>query len=819
MRRRARAPHVIDSSFHVCCRVCARLTDPASLRCNDQVLAAEQQEEEAAVVSHADGSERALAERCGTIHCAVLIFLFICLLLLCPCNIHLILSNVVTDQLRRLSLEDGARRTGTLAVLPVNLSRDGFCQRCCAPALHVVSWVYIPLQHWPIFVSSPTFFCVAQFPRPDLASLVRNGMPPLRQTTAGTPSNTTPSSRAPFTRPTKWEVSTVGLATNDVVFDDVDPNMASGLLSALQVGRSQHQRAELQFGEEAALTHSVVRLLLNDTMVAIGARNFTVGGSTTARSRNTVTLTVDTWGLVDATIFTDTNDVVAVVEVKLPGSLNNRNGFMSTNTACQVYNYLSWLAIDLGVGHPMALLQTGDKAALCFRDVDKAYAEEVIAMDLARRKELWPARLVSPAAAAGTTPTSAAAAAAAEVRTPRRQRENDSGDTESPEPRTPIAPRTGTARLPHYSSHIVGGSDSNGGHGGGQKERPTTSELASASGGSEGSAHFVVGSGGGCDGGVAAASASPGSNDATQKLYRTAIYQVCDLYGPGADATADEAARRHARLVDPADGAERFRNYAALVSAALATGQKLQPQPLRFDGESQQLRVATYQPNAKHPVFNNMEWTLQFGRPHAGFRNYSVLRQLGCGADGVVHLVAGHAQSGVTVSVCAAKRFHDGGEAKATAERECERAANISKGVLDATYFSVRQVGTHTAFFMPYFEPVPADERLGVLDSNEFGALMDRIAEAGLQPCFADNEVHWRHVGMFRNEDGKQLTMIDLGRFDELPKPVQRASKAAKQAWAKNVEDWQGRMRDILRKRACGSTGSDEEVLRASPAK
>ena len=411
------------------------------------------------------------------------------------------------------------------------------------------------------------------------------------------------------------------LATTDVVFDDVDPNMVSGLLAAFQAGRSQLKRAQLWFDEEAALTHSVVRPLLADTMTAIGVRNFAVGGSTTARSRNTVTLTVDTWGLVDATIFTDTNDVVAVVEVKLPGSLKKRNGFMSSNTACQVYNYLSWLAIDLGVEHPMALLQTGDKAALCFRDVDKAHAEQVIAMGLAQRKQHWPARLVSPAAAAGTTPTSAAAAvaASAEVRTPRRQRDIDGGDTESPEPRTPIArPRTGTARLPHYSSHIAsggGGSDSNGGYGGGQKQRATTSDLASACGGSEGGADFVVGGGGdggggGCDGGgVAAASASSGSNDATQKLYRTAIYQVCDLFGPGTDAKADEAARRQAHLVDPQDGAERFRNYAALVSAALATGQKLQSQPLRFDGESQQLRVATYQPNAEHPVFNNMQWT------------------------------------------------------------------------------------------------------------------------------------------------------------------------------------------------------------------
>ena len=61
--------------------------------------------------------------------------------------------------------------------------------------------------------------------------------------------------------------------------------------------------------------------------------------------------------------------------------------------------------------------------------------------------------------------------------------------------------------------------------------------------------------------------------------------------------------------------------------------------------------------------------------------------------------------------------------------------------------------------------------------------------------------------------------MIDLGRFDELPKPGQHASGAAKQAWAEKVKGWQKKMRDILRSRARGSTGSDEEVLRASPAK
>ena len=644
------------------------------------------------------------------------------------------------------------------------------------------------------------------------------GFPPLFHYKAGEVSSTTPSAHSPYNEQTKWGGCDPPplLNVKNRCWSNLDKPSQSwaAWVTAKHANPEMHGPGE-RFGPESDLTFLMTRRL-EDTLHAIGARNFRLTKETTTRSRRGTTLKIDAWGSIDLTIFTDTGNLASAEEDKLPSALSGKHPYNNNKTATQVYNYLSWMAINLGVKHPFCLLVTGDKAALCYRDVDKEYAEEVIGMDFEERKKKWPERLLQHPASTTTS---------GEATTPRHHRL--SSKTESPEPRTPIAKTEGKPCLPCYSRQRGCTNKGGGGHKRGvMKEGLVHDDDEAAPSGGRNSPMRLDKAGGGQttaevgqqedSAGSSSGSKGGGGAPGPQSLYRSAIYQVCDLKGYKEEeiAKADaKAACVSNQLLDPRDGGQRWINYAALVSAALATGTKLQPQPLYFNGRKESIPVANYKRDCEHAVFTLKKWTLRFGRPNAKFKVYAVLRQLGIGSDGVVHLVAGAANDGAVVDVCVAKRYHDSAKAESQATKELNRAAAVSTGVLDASYFSVRKIGNHVAFFMPYFEPVPFDKRLEILESEEFNDLLERIAKAGLRPCFKDNEVHWRHIGMFLDMDKKRhVTMIDLLRFEELEVP---RDNVAKGRWLIEVGMWQQKVRNILRARATNSTRgmADEDIL------
>ena len=631
-------------------------------------------------------------------------------------------------------------------------------------------------------------------PRPALQRLVNQGFPPLFHYQAGEASSTTPSAHSPYNGPTRW-VDDPPLPLNVDNLRLSNLSKPSQSWAAWLAAKGQNFRLHGQgqrFGPESELTSHLTKRL-QDTLCAIGAQNFLTVEETTTRSRRATTLKIDAWGSIDVAIFTDTGNLASAEEDKLPSSLSGQHPYNNNKTAAQVYNYLSWMAIDLGVRHPFCLLTTGDKAALCYRDVDKVHAGEVMEMDFEQRKTCWPKRFLE-------EPTSSAA------NTPRQDR--TSSKTESPEPRTPIAKTKGKLCLPTYSGPRGRTNKGGGGHGKNvMKEEVVNEDEVGPKDDSESSSSGTT-------------TCSDGAPELEQKLYRSTIYKVCDLKGYNAQeiAQTDAVAHDKGQLIDSGRADRRWIDYAALVSAALATGGELTPQPLHFDNTKHNIRVAAYSWECEHAVFTLKRWTLRFGRPSLKFKIYAVLRQLGSGADGVVHLVSGAANDDAVVDVCVAKRYHNSETAKSHADKERDRAAAVSKGMLDESYFSVRQIGTHVAFFMPYFEPVPSNERLDMLKSQEFGDLLERIAKAGLRPCFKDNEVHWRHIGMFLDMDkNRRVTMIDLLRFEEVEVPHDNAAQSVKAEWRREVDKWQHKVHDILRARAEGNTeGMADETILAS---
>jgi len=113
-------------------------------------------------------------------------------------------------------------------------------------------------------------------------------------------------------------------------------------------------------------------------------------------------------------------------------------------------------------------------------------------------------------------------------------------------------------------------------------------------------------------------------------------------------------------------------------------------------------------------------------------------------------------------SCCAIKFFHHLSSYSSTKQAEDERM-NWNKVYGDIEEipkcFTWKIAGQEACLVMPYLQPVPANERLSLLDDGTIRQTLKQFAKSG----FTHSDVKWRHFGWF----GKQLFMSDLSSIEK----------------------------------------------------